>query len=182
MLIIAVQKPEHYDNEKEEFVYFPSTMLALEHSLVSLSKWESKYKKPFLSDGEKSDEETIDYIRMMCLSPDVSPEVYGDLSQENHDAIAEYIQDKMTATWFGESKTNPFRKEIITAEVIYYWMVAHTIPFECQHWHLNRLLTLIRVCNEKNKQADPKKTNPQDLAASRRKLNEERRAKLGTTG
>ena len=125
--------------------------ILLEHSLVSLAKWESHWKKPFLSKDQKTRAETIDYIRCMTLTANVNREFYNTLTQENINAVNAYINDSMTATTFYDGgKTKSPSREIITAELIYYWMVSLQIPFECQNWHLNRLLTLIRVCNIKN--------------------------------
>lgn len=175
MLTVTVLGNEHYDEQKQEFVYPNSYELTFEHSLVSLSKWESKYKKPFLGKDEKSNLEMFDYIYMMLLSPTLDRSVVLELSQENIDEISDYIKDSQTATWFAESKGGS-NKQIITSELIYYWMVAYTIPAEYQHWHLNRLLTLIRVCHEHNK--PEKKTSQAELAQRQREINRARHAEL----
>ena len=179
MLTITVQGDELWDEKAEVFTYTESTVLQFEHSLVSLSKWESFFEKPFLDSNEKTFEETMWYIEAMSVTPDVPPEVFLRFTQENLDAIKNYIDAKMTATWF---KAEPTRRqtEIITAEIIYYWMISLNIPFECQHWHLNRLMTLVQVINQKN--APQKKMSPRDVAARNRQLNKERQAKLNTTG
>jgi hypothetical protein len=172
---------EGYDEASGLFVesteYFT---LELEHSLVSLSKWESRFEKPFLGTMEKTPEEVLWYIKTMTLSSGVSPEVYDKLSSKNLEEINSYINAKMTATWFSDITTAKPTTEIITAELIYYWMIALNVPFECQYWHFNRLITLIRVCNVKN--TPPKKMSRQEQHERMRRLNAERRAKMGTRG
>jgi hypothetical protein len=180
VLIIRVLGDEHFNNETQEFFTVGDVVLELEHSLSSLSKWESKYEKPFLGLAEKSSEEVFDYIKDMLLTPDVPPEVLGRLSQENILAINNYIDAKMTATWFSEVPNGPKSRETITAELIYYWMIQFNIPWEAQYWHLNRLFTLLKVCNVK--QAAPKKMSKSEIAARNRQLNEQRKAQMGTTG
>lgn len=181
MLEITIPQRELFDELNQEFVEQPQVELVLEHSLFSLSKWESKWEVPFLGDEERTDEQTIDYIRCMTISPKVDPEVYTRLTQDNIDEINDYISAKMTATWFSERPEKKGKKEIITSELIYYWMISLTIPFETEHWHLNRLLTLIRVCNEKN-QPSGKKMSKSELASRNRALNAQRRAQLKTNG
>lgn len=181
MLTITVPGVESWDDDLEEFVTTDSTVLQLEHSLVSLSKWESKWEKPFLADNQKSTEETIDYISSMSLQGDIPVEVISRLTDENVAAINSYIESKMTATWFNEAvaKKGARNTEAVTAEIIYHWMVALQIPFECENWHLNRLITLVKVVNEKNAAAaDAQKKAPPTSAqlADRRRLNEQRRA------
>lgn len=182
MLIITVPALEVFDESKGTFTTFEETTLELEHSLVSLSKWESKWQKPFLGPEKKSTEETLSYIEAMTLTLDVSSDVYDRLTAKNIESVNEYIDRKMSATWFkeDESPNRPRSREIITSELIYYWLVALTIPFECQYWHLNRLLTLVRICNEKNQ--PEKKMSRAELAARNRSLNDQRRAQLSTRG
>lgn len=183
MLTINIPESQLYDEESETFFTTPGATLLLEHSLVSLSKWESIWNKPFLNGKTKTSEETRSYVAYMNLAPVPSEEVYKKLSDADVKAIAEYIDSSQTATWFKPDPTaSKTSSEAITGEIIYYWMIAHTIPFEAQYWHLNRLITLIKVCNEKNKPAKRSKMGSNDLAASRRALNEQRRAELGTAG
>ena len=181
MLRLTIQlSAEGWDEKKEEFVEAKTQVLQLEHSLISLSKWESKWCKPFLSNANKSDEEILDYIKLMTLTPNVDPEVYSYLSVENFKEIDAYINAPMTATTFTEDKSGRRNREVITAELIYYWMIALQIPFECQKWHLNRLLTLVRVCNIKN--TPPKKYSKRETASSYAAMNAARRRQMNTKG
>jgi hypothetical protein len=180
MLTIIVPGVEMFDDKSQEFVTRDDVTLELEHSLASLSKWESKYERPFLGEIEKTNEEIFDYIKLMTVTPDVPEEVYSKLSENNLTEINDYIESKMTATWFSEAPGAPQTRDVITAELIYYWMITFQIPFECERWHLNRLFTLIRVCNIK--QAKPKKMSRSEIAARNRELNAQRRARLGTKG
>ena len=180
MLRLTVQmSPEGWDEAKEEFVEATTQTLQLEHSLISLSKWESKWCKPFLSNDKKTTEEVVDYIKFMTLNS-VDPEIYNRLSTENFAKIDEYINAPMTATTFSENNHGKTNREVITSELIYYWMVALNIPFECQKWHLNRLLTLVRVCNIKNQ--PPKKKNRRETASNYAALNAARRKQMNSKG
>ena len=180
MLRITIPASEQWDEQNQEFIQTKGQTLQLEHSLVSLSKWESKWNKAFLSKGEKTNEETIDYIKCMTISQNVDPNVYNNLTAEHFDQINKYIEAPMTATSFTEDKSGRVNREVVTAELIYYWMIALNIPFECQKWHLNRLLTLIRVCNIKN--APPKKMGKRATASQYAQLNAARRKQYGSKG
>lgn len=188
MLTIIVPGVDYYDEETQRFLTTGDVTLDLEHSLVSLSKWEQFWEVPFLSDDDKSDEQTYDYIRRMTLTPNVDPEVYTRLSSQNLSEINAYIAKKSTATWFAEDpmvvKQAKLRgkQEIVTAEVIYVWLINHSIPFECQHWHINTLLTLIKVSAQKNAPAKKDKRTTADQAAKRRALNEARKKQYKTSG
>ena len=172
--------PEGWDEEKQEFVEPVYKVLQLEHSLVSISKWESKWCKPFLTKQEKTDEETIDYVRCMTLTQNVKPEVYDHLTRENLLKINEYIGAPMTATTFSKDKNGGSNGEQITSELIYYWMIALNIPVKFEKWHLNRLLTLVKVCNIKNQ--PPKKMSRREVMNRNRALNASRRKQHNTTG
>lgn len=181
MLRVYVPSREFFDESKLVFVHIDECELQLEHSLVSVAKWESKWCKPFLSKTDKTPEETYDYIRCMTINQNQTHCVaYNLLPQSVIDQIMDYINAPMTATTFSDNSNKPTNKEIITAEIIYYWMIAFNIPVEFQKWHLNRLLTLINVCSIKNQ--PPKKGNKKDLLARQKALNAERRAKYNTSG
>lgn len=179
MLKITIPEMEFYDEDNNEFIMFNEQVLQLEHSLVSISKWESKWHIPFLDGKDKTLEQIIDYVRCMTITQNVKPEVYNRLTEDNLKAINDYIENPMTATTFSDINQRPSR-EIITSEIIYYWMVSFNIPFECQKWHLNKLLTLIKVCNIKN--SPPKKMSRQEILSRNRALNEARKKNLNTMG
>lgn len=181
MLQITVPAGEIWDEIHEQFIYTKPTVLSLEHSLVSISKWEAKWGKPFLTKEPKTNEELLDYIRCMTLTQNVDPNVYFSLSSDNINEINKYIDDPHTATTIKEDPNAPRNREIITSELIYYWMIALNIPIDiCQKWHLNRLLTLIRVCNIKN--APPKKMTQRQLMTRNAALNAARRKQLNSKG
>jgi hypothetical protein len=180
MLRLIVQGDEVYDESTETFSTVGDLILELEHSLVSLSKWESIYQKPFLSEDKKSPEEILQYVFAMLKTSDISGDVLLRLSNFNLEQINAYIESKYSATTFGQMPERKGRGEVITSELIYYWMVAFNIPFECQYWHLNRLFALIRICNIKN--SKPKKMSRSEIAARNRELNEQRRKQMNTSG
>lgn len=179
MLKITIPGIEYYDEEKEEFRMSKKTTLQLEHSLVSVAKWEAKWKKPYLSKHDKTVEEIVDYIRCMTITQNVDPTLYPLIPSEQLERIRAYIDDPMTATTI--SNRNPRKsREVMTAEIIYYQMVSLNIPFECQKWHLNRLLTLINVCNIKN--GPNKKMSKREIMRQNAALNAARRSRLGSRG
>lgn len=185
MLQITVPAREWWDEATGEFVTAKEQTLQLEHSLVSLSKWESRWKKPFLDKRtDKTVEETLDYFRCMTITQNVDPMVYYSILSDPHlfEQISKYIDDSMTATWFNrmEEGRRITNRETVTAELIYYWMIALNVPFECQKWHLNRLLTLIEVCNIKNTPA--KKMSKRDIMSRNASLNAQRRKRTGSKG
>lgn len=182
MLIISIPGYEYFDEKIEEFGRIEPTTLRLEHSLKSVSRWESKWNQPFFG-KEKTKEQCIDYVRCMTIDPNVNPLVYLGLTDENIRMINQYIEAPMTATWFSEKETKKFNQNALTAEVIYYYMVALNIPFDCDEWHINRLITLIRVCNAKNA---PKRKQTmwekRDELERRRALNAARKRRLNSNG
>lgn len=173
MLQLVIPAAEVYDEQNEEFITIDAHVLELEHSLVSLSKWESKWCKPFLTKEPKTYEETVDYIRCMTLTQNVDPLVYMFLSNEHIEQVNKYIEAPMTATTFSNQGKGRPSNEYITNELIYYWMVALTIPFECETWHLNHLLTLVQVCNLKNQ--PPKKMSRKAVLNQNAMINKARR-------
>lgn len=180
MLKIIIPQSEHFDQSISEFILLPEVKIDMEHSLVSLSKWESEFEKPFLSKEGKTPGETSGYLRAMALSPDIPKEVFQRIPPEVITQINDYISAKMSATWFTETPGAPKSREVITSEIIYYWMTALNIPFECETWNLNRLFTLIKVTNQKNSPA--KKMGKGEQLAQQRRLNAERMAANNTAG
>lgn len=179
---IHIPACEGFDSEKQEFVNIEDTTLKLEHSLISLKKWEQHWHVSFLdANTKKTPEMWIDYIKCMTINK-VDDKVYEYLPMAVVNDVIKYIEDPMTATWFSDKDTigaSKNKNEVITAEIIYCWMIMLNIPVEFEKWHLNQLLTLIRVVNIKN---NPKKMNPKDQAAQRRSLNAARRAKYHSRG
>lgn len=181
MLYITVAAMEYFDEVNEQFINVKEQRLALEHSLVSMSKWEAIWNKPLLGSEDRTHAEAISYIQCMTITQNVDPLLYSGLSTEQLQEVADYISAPMTATVFSEGKGGgPMGREIITSELIYYYMTSLNIPFECQKWHINRLLTLIRVCSIKN--APPEKMSRAETISRNRELNAQRRKELNTKG
>jgi len=181
MLQITIPATEMWDELNQEFTSTKAQTIQLEHSLVSISKWEAKWQKPFLTKEPKTSEEILDYIKCMTLTQNVNPSTYERLSFKNVTDINDYVESARTATSINEQKkTHTGNGEQITSELIYYRMVALNIPFECQKWHLNRLLTLIRICNIKNQ--PPEKRNKREIMSRNAALNAARRKQLNSKG
>lgn len=181
MLRITVPEKELWDERNQVFIQVKEQTLQLEHSLVSLSKWESKWRKSFLKHKDKSLEETIDYVRCMTITQNVNPNVYLCLTDGNIADVNRYITDPMTATYLSNDDSSEGKSnDVVTAELIYYWMIAFNIPVEFQKWHLNRLLTLIRVCEMKNRSG--KKKNPKDIMRRNRARNAYNRKRFNSKG
>lgn len=180
MLTLTIPASELWDERTERFIYTKQQTLVMEHSLVSLSKWESKWCKPFLTKKEKTTEELLDYFKCMTITQNVSDETYLGLTKENIKAIIEYMNSPMTATTIRSYGPKRVGREQVTAELIYYWMVAFRIPFECQKWHLNRLITLIRICEIKSQK--PKKRNRRDVLNEYASINAARQKLHNTKG
>ena len=179
MLTIVIPAGEQYDSVNNLFINTKEQTLTLEHSLVSVSKWEAKWHKPFISKENKTLEETIDYIKCMTITQNVDPNVYNFIDNDIIKRVYKYIDAPMTATTFSKDNSPPSR-EIITSELIYYWMISLNIPVEFQKWHLNRLLTLIKVCSIKN--SPKKKMSKRELMSRNRALNASRRKNLNSRG
>ena len=187
MLTITIPGGEFYDEETERFFESKGKTIVIEHSLVSISKWESKWKKPFIDTLSKwskdpnsiAMEEVLDYIRCMTLTQNVDPNVYRTIPAQTINDIFAYMNDPMTATWFRNEEHNK-KGEVVTSELVYYWMTALNIPFECKKWHFNRLMVLIRIASEKNQ--PPKKMNKNNILKQNRSLNAQRRARMRSRG
>ena len=182
MLQLTIKGTEFYDSKNNMFINTKDQTLMLEHSLVSLSKWEFIHEKPFLTDENKTYEDMVSYIKCMTINPNIPDNVYLGVTMNDIKKVNEYINKKATATWFREleGKGRPGPKRVMTSELIYYWMVSLRIPFiPCEKWHLNRVLTLIRVCNEKQ---NPKKQSKKDIYRSNAEINKARRERLNSKG
>lgn len=181
MLQLFIPKTELYNENTNEFINIQEQTLELEHSLISISKWESKWRRAFLGKAEKTNEEMIDYIRCMTLTKNVDPNVYKCITRKHIDEINAYISAPMTAIYFPEDdkKGKIIGSDTITSELMYYWMITYNIPFECQKWHINRLYSLIRVCDMKN---NPKKRSKKEILARNAALNAERLKRLNSKG
>lgn len=174
---------DYWDPQKEEFVLIPyqkAYTLELEHSLISISKWESKWHVPFISKENKTEEQTLDYIKCMTINKNVPDSVYDCLTAEDVKKISDYINNPMTATTVAEIPGQKKSNQQVTSEVIYSWMTGLQIPFECEKWHLNRLLKLIEVCNANN--TPPKKMGRNEIMSRNMALNKARRAKYNSKG
>lgn len=181
MLSLIVSGEEIYDEELNEFRSTPGYNLELEHSLVSLSKWESKYNKPFLSEEQKTPIEMYDYIKFMAIHPGVPEHVFLSLNDSDLARIVEYMNEKQTATWFNEPPNQSPMRTAITSELIYYWISALGLDASVvENWHLNRLFTVLKVASIEG-QPKKKKSRTEVLAEIRRK-NAERRAKYEKEG
>lgn len=180
LTIVVTIAPEGWDEKLGKFVEPKTKTLQLEHSLVSVSKWESKWCKPFISKKGMTDEETMDYIKCMTITQNVPPEIYDYLTKQNLEDIVHYINAPMTATVIRDKGGSKNNSEIVTSELIYYWMIALQIPVKFEKWHLNRLLTLIRVCNIKN--SPPKKRSTREIMNQNAALNAARKAQLNSRG
>lgn len=179
MLELTIPRRTFFNESTSEFMEFNETKLKLEHSLISISKWESKIKKPFLSDKKHTKSDMIYYIECMSLNPDVDPMVYKTIPDDIYAVITAYIEDSMTATTINDNSSGG-NNDVITAEIIYYWMIELGIPFECQKWHFNRLMTLIRVCGIKK--GPQKKMSKREILEQNRRLNEARKKQHHTRG
>lgn len=180
MLTITIPGIELYDEKESKFINLSSTVVTLEHSLLSLSKWEAKFEKPFLGPGEKSSSEILAYIECMLISPEEKSDCLDGLTEDNFTEINTYINSKQSATTFGDLPEHKKVSEIITSELIYFWMISFKVPFSCETWNLNRLFSLIRICNIK--QSKPKRISTREQAQKRAELNAKRKAALNTTG
>lgn len=184
MLQLTIHIPERWNDQKQEFIPKEEKTVQLEHSLVSISKWESRWKKPFLSKNNKSEEETLDYIRCMTVTNNINPDIYQYLSNSDIDAICAYIDEECTATTVNYFQKNKQTNQQVTSELIYYRMISLGIPFECQKWHLSRLLKLIDIFNAMSQKTQKNKSTAvtAEMLQERAALNRRRRAELHSKG
>lgn len=180
MLQITISTSDLWDEKNQEFVYIKDTVLQLEHSLIAVSKWESKWHKSFLHTKDKTTEEVLDYIRCMTLTKNVDPKVYNFITKTNLEEIDEYINNPMTAVTLSNRGAGRGNQRVVTAELIYYWMITLKIPFECQKWHLGRLTALIQVCADENE--PPKKMSAREIMRRNTAVNAARRKQYNTKG
>lgn len=180
MLELVVPGVEFYDERTNTFLLTDDTTIVMEHSLLSISKWESKYHRSFMNDGPKNEEEIAYYFRCMTINKNVDPCIFSAIRGDLRQQVFEYMNDKMTATTFSDRDDKKRNREIITSEVIYSWMVSLNIPFECEKWHINRLMVLVKKCSLDN--AGDNKMSRKDILTQNRILNEARRKSLGTKG
>ena len=178
MLKLTIPTCELYDEEKSMFINIPERTLSFEHSLASISQWESKWHIPFLDSKDKTIEQRNYYYWCMCLDV-VELEDIRHIPYEQMKQIDEYIEDPMTATWINDRNKRRSNR-IITAELVYCWMFNLNIPLECEKWNFNKLCTLIKVCNLEN--SPPQKMGKQEVLNTYRNLNAARKAKLNTKG
>lgn len=173
MLELVIKQFELFDEVRQEFTEVPETTLRLEHSLVSISKWESKWKLPFIDTKEKTTEQVLDYIKCMTIGQNINPLVYYGLGRDDLEKVKQYIEEEQTATTFNSIDRAPSSNRFVTSELIYYWMTVYNVPFECQKWNLSRLLALLRIASIEN--APKKKMSKRAVMDQNRALNKARR-------
>ncbi len=182
---IEVKGSEMFDENTGRFIEVKPAVLTLEHSLIAISKWEARFHIPFLREGDKTPEQIEYYIQCMTINQNIDPNTYKGITSDQQKQILAYIKDPMTATWINDGgKPAKGRKkgsdQEVTSELIYYWMVSYRIPSEYEKWHLNRLLTLIQICNQYNQ--PQKKLSKNEIIKNNDALNEARRAAMNTRG
>lgn len=177
---IFIPRQSLWNKQTEKFIEIEAQTIKLEHSLRSIRLWESKWKKSYIFTKEKTVEEAFDYIKHMTLNR-VNPNVYYALTEEDVLSIKKYIEDPMTATTIDNIQKKQSSNEIVTAELIYYWMIAQNIPWQFENWHINQLMTLIEVCALKN-DPNPKKMSRNEIFARNKALNAQRKAALKSRG
>lgn len=180
MLKVTIPENEFFDEKTSSFIKIPETTLSLEHSLLSISKWEANHAKSFIGSNDKTNEELIDYVRCMTITQNVNPLLYYTIPNSVFKEITDYIGSPMSATKIAKKEGQGSSREVVTSELIYYWMIAYGIPFECEKWHLNRLLNLIKICNIKNNPG--KKMSRNEILSRNAALNAARRKSMGSRG